>query len=198
MPVVDRSRLEPGRRRLASHAHPRVRASASGVRMANGSPARWSLPLGPSIAWLSMVLVTKPARGQGLGTRLLSRCLAEVEASGAAAGLDATEFGPADLSAARLPRRLSAVPLARPAGVRHPVRPPGTIVVRGARWTTSRASTLTIPHAAASNGPPSRRPAVARARTCPRGRTSGRQFCRLRARAGRIPSPAYRAGRRRG
>jgi len=51
------------------------------------------LPLGPALAWISMVLVTAPARGQGLGTRLLLRCLATAEASGRLAGLDATEFG---------------------------------------------------------------------------------------------------------
>src|SRR5947207_2081657 len=52
-----------------------------------------ALPLGPTISWISMVLVTQPARGHGLGTHLLTRCIAEVEASGAAAGLDATELG---------------------------------------------------------------------------------------------------------
>ena len=93
MPAVDRGRLEPGGGRLAADAEARAAASASEARTGNGSAARWSLPLGPAIAWISMVLVTQPARGQGLGTRLLSRCLAEVEASGVAAGLDATELG---------------------------------------------------------------------------------------------------------
>jgi len=51
------------------------------------------LPLGPAIAWISMVLVTRPARRRGLGTRLLQRCLAEVAQQGVAAGLDATELG---------------------------------------------------------------------------------------------------------
>ena len=51
------------------------------------------LPLGPAISWISMVLVTRPARRQGLGSRLLQRCLAEIEAQGVAAGLDATELG---------------------------------------------------------------------------------------------------------
>src|SRR5262249_52031940 len=51
------------------------------------------LPLGPTVCWLSMVLVTQPMRGQGLGTRLLRRSIEEVAASGAAAGLDATELG---------------------------------------------------------------------------------------------------------
>src|SRR5215475_9914039 len=66
-----------------------------GVRAAN---SKWIasalvLPLGSGVCWLSMVLVTEPMRGQGLGTRLLQRSIAEVEASGAAAGLDATELG---------------------------------------------------------------------------------------------------------
>jgi GNAT superfamily N-acetyltransferase len=65
---------------------------------ARGADGRWigsalTLPLGPALAWISMVLVTKPQRGKGLGTRLLERCIAEVESSGRAAGLDATELG---------------------------------------------------------------------------------------------------------
>jgi predicted N-acetyltransferase YhbS len=68
---------------------------AIGVAEADG---RWvasalALPLGPRLSWLSMVLVTQAQRRQGLGTRLLKRCLAHVEAQGAAAGLDATELG---------------------------------------------------------------------------------------------------------
>src|SRR6185503_20164699 len=52
-----------------------------------------TLPLGSTLAWISMVLVTKSARGKGLGTELLSRCLTLAQASGRLAGLDATEFG---------------------------------------------------------------------------------------------------------
>jgi len=68
---------------------------AFGIRDASG---RWIasalvLPLGPAISWISMVLVTRPARRQGLGSRLLQRCLGEIEAQGVAAGLDATELG---------------------------------------------------------------------------------------------------------
>ena len=37
-------------------------ATASEARTDNGSAAHWSLPLGPGLAWLSMVLVTQPAR----------------------------------------------------------------------------------------------------------------------------------------
>jgi hypothetical protein len=40
-----------------------------------------------------MVLVTKARRRGGVGTGLLKRCIAEVQASGAVAGLDATEQG---------------------------------------------------------------------------------------------------------
>jgi GNAT superfamily N-acetyltransferase len=66
-----------------------------GSKAADG---RWlgsalTLPLGPELAWISMVLVTAPARGRGLGTRLLLACLATAESSGRLAGLDATEFG---------------------------------------------------------------------------------------------------------
>jgi GNAT superfamily N-acetyltransferase len=105
-----------------------------GVRGANGQwiASALALPLGPTITWLSMVLVTQPARGQGLGTRLLSRCLAEVEASGAAAGLDATELG----RPIYLPLGFRDVyPLSRwyaPQGVRQAVPPPGGIAVRAA------------------------------------------------------------------
>ena len=66
-----------------------------GVRTPDGKwiASALVLPLGPAVCWLSMVLVTQSMRGQGLGTGLLRRSIAEVEASGAAAGLDATELG---------------------------------------------------------------------------------------------------------
>ncbi|MCW5735294.1 MAG: hypothetical protein KIS73_14270 [Enhydrobacter sp.] len=51
------------------------------------------LPLGQKLAWISMVLVTKDRRRGGVGTGLLRRCIAEVQDSGAVAGLDATEQG---------------------------------------------------------------------------------------------------------
>jgi GNAT superfamily N-acetyltransferase len=105
-----------------------------GVRGADG---RWiasalALPLGPSIAWLSMVLVTGPARRLGLGTRLLSRALAEVEAGGATAGLDATELGrPIYLPLGfRDAYALSRWQVA--SGERRAVSPPAGIVVRAA------------------------------------------------------------------
>src|SRR5215470_19259125 len=105
-----------------------------GVRAAN---RKWIasalvLPLGPDVCWLSMVLVTQPMRGQGLGTCLLRRSIAEVEASGAAAGLDATELG----RPIYLPLGFRDVyPLSRwhvPHGVRHAVSPPDSITVRPA------------------------------------------------------------------
>jgi GNAT superfamily N-acetyltransferase len=51
------------------------------------------LPLGQHLAWISMVLVTTSRRGGGVGTGLLKRCLDEVKANDAVAGLDATEQG---------------------------------------------------------------------------------------------------------
>jgi GNAT superfamily N-acetyltransferase len=63
-----------------------------------GGDGRWQasslvLPLGETLAWVSMVLVTQSRRREGLGTRLLKRCLEEAAASGRIAGLDATEQG---------------------------------------------------------------------------------------------------------
>jgi len=88
------------------------------------------LPLGPAICWLSMVLVTKPMRGQGLGTRLLRRSIAEVAASGAAAGLDATELG----RPIYVPLGFrDFYPLSRwhaPRGARKPLPPPAGIAIR--------------------------------------------------------------------
>jgi len=66
-----------------------------GLRSADG---KWEasslvLPLGERLAWISMVLVTEARRRGGVGTDLLKRCIDEVKASGAVAGLDATEHG---------------------------------------------------------------------------------------------------------
>ena len=95
-----------------------------------------------------MVLVTKPERRKGHGTRLLLRCIAEIEASGAAMGLDATEFGrPIYLplgfrdvyplsrwSAGQHTRRLSIRPPASPSG--QPARP----IWRASPATTASAA----------------------------------------------------------
>jgi GNAT superfamily N-acetyltransferase len=105
-----------------------------GVRGANGQwiASALALPLGPAISWLSMVLVTKLERGQGLGTRLLSRCIAEVEETDAAAGLDATELG----RPIYLPLGFRDVyPLSRwhaGPGTRQSVAPPEGIAIRAA------------------------------------------------------------------
>jgi len=63
-----------------------------------GADGRWEasslvLPLGERLAWISMVLVTRGRRRGGVGTGLLKRCIAEVRAKDAVAGLDATEDG---------------------------------------------------------------------------------------------------------
>lgn len=103
-----------------------------GVRGAGGQwiASALSLPLGPSIAWLSMVLVTRAERRQGLGSLLLSRCLADVEAAGLDAGLDATEHG----RPIYLPLGFQDVyPLSRwhaAPGVRRSVTPPEGIALR--------------------------------------------------------------------
>lgn len=66
-----------------------------GVRGADGTWQASSLvlPLGQRLAWISMVLVTKDRRRSGVGSELLKRCIEEVRAAGAVAGLDATEQG---------------------------------------------------------------------------------------------------------
>src|SRR5690606_18270697 len=48
------------------------------------------LPLGDNAAWISLILVTPPRRGQGLGRAVFEHCLKEVQASGRTAMLDAT------------------------------------------------------------------------------------------------------------
>jgi ribosomal protein S18 acetylase RimI-like enzyme len=51
------------------------------------------VPLGPGLAWISMVLVAGNRRRRGFGTMLLRRCIDAVRADGAVPGLDATELG---------------------------------------------------------------------------------------------------------
>src|SRR5262245_19000320 len=107
--------------------------SAFGLKDAAG---RWigsalTFPLGPAVSWISMVLVTKPERGKCHGTRLLLRCIAEIEASNAAMGLDATELGrpiylPLGFRDTYPLSRLSA------ASIREAVDPPAGISIRTA------------------------------------------------------------------
>jgi GNAT superfamily N-acetyltransferase len=52
-----------------------------------------TLPLGPDLSWISMVLVTRRQRRRGFGTKLLQRCIDSVREKGAVPGLDATEIG---------------------------------------------------------------------------------------------------------
>ncbi|HEX2890800.1 GNAT family N-acetyltransferase [Vineibacter terrae] len=88
-----------------------------------------ALPLGARLSWLSMVLVTQAQRRRGLGTALLKRCLAHVEAQGAAAGLDATELG----RPVYLPlgfRDLYRIPRWRIDRAGDPVPPPADVLLR--------------------------------------------------------------------
>jgi GNAT superfamily N-acetyltransferase len=102
-----------------------------GVRAADSNwiASALAFPLGPAVCWLSMVLVTQPMRGKGLGTHLLRRSITEVEATGAAAGLDATELG----RPIYLPLGFRDVySLSRwhaPRGVRQPLPPPAGIAI---------------------------------------------------------------------
>lgn len=51
------------------------------------------MPYGEDFAWIGMVLTRKDWRGRGFGTALLKACIAELEASGRTALLDATPAG---------------------------------------------------------------------------------------------------------
>ncbi|MEJ8836208.1 GNAT family N-acetyltransferase [Ramlibacter sp. AN1133] len=54
------------------------------------------LPMGASeVAWISMILVTPARRGAGLGRAVFGQCLAQVQAEGRIAMLDATPAGEA-------------------------------------------------------------------------------------------------------
>jgi GNAT superfamily N-acetyltransferase len=52
-----------------------------------------TLPYGGRCAWISMVLVAGSHRRQGLATRLLDRCIADISAAGLVPVLDATPAG---------------------------------------------------------------------------------------------------------
>lgn len=72
-----------------------VAGSGFAARDASGKPVGSALilPLGPHVAWISMVLVTQAHRRRGLGTALLARCLDACTATRVQAALDATELG---------------------------------------------------------------------------------------------------------
>ena len=150
--------------------------SAFGIQDAAG---RWiasalALPLGSEVSWISMVLVTKPERRKGHGTRLLRRCIAAIEAAGRAMGLDATEFG----RPVYLPlgfRDLYAISRwSVPSAVETPIAAPPGIAIRPARSARSGANRRL-------------RPPVQRVRT---SRHSGQP-----ARPCAVPGPCRRACR---
>lgn len=91
------------------------------------------LPLGPSISWISMLLVTKSGRRRGLGTALLTQCVDAVEASGRSAGLDATELGRPIYLTRGFRDLYTFSRWTMPAGMRAAVAPPAGISIRPAR-----------------------------------------------------------------
>jgi len=52
-----------------------------------------AFPLGPRLAWISMVLTAQRWRRRGIGHALLAQSIAAARSGGGAVGLDATEFG---------------------------------------------------------------------------------------------------------
>jgi len=52
-----------------------------------------TLPLGPELGWIGMMLVATPFRRQGLGRQLLGQCILDLAAQGLTPGLDATAAG---------------------------------------------------------------------------------------------------------
>ena len=68
---------------------------AFGIEDATGAliATALALPLGERLSWISMVLVATKFRRQGLGSRLLRRCVEHIEGAGRLAGLDATDLG---------------------------------------------------------------------------------------------------------
>ncbi len=73
-------------------------ASGHAIGIDDGTPtalvaSALALPMGPRLAWISMVLVTNSQRRRGLASRLVSDCIAWIEARGAQAVLDATAAG---------------------------------------------------------------------------------------------------------
>ncbi len=88
-----------------------------------------TLPWGPDLAWISMVIVREDHRRRGIATALLERCADEITSGGRTPGLDATPAGRAvyrrlgfqdSWTLARWRRTESSppVPAAPPAGVR--------------------------------------------------------------------------------
>ncbi len=72
-----------------------VAGTGFAARDAKGKPVGSALilPLGPHVAWISMVLVTATHRRIGLGTALLARCLEACAQARLLGALDATELG---------------------------------------------------------------------------------------------------------
>jgi GNAT superfamily N-acetyltransferase len=83
------NQVEADWRLFLDHGHVRAVDDTRGRLAATAA----TLPLGPELAWISMVIVRPDCRGRGLATRLLEQCVREIQESGRAPGLDATPAG---------------------------------------------------------------------------------------------------------
>ena len=75
-----------------------------------------TLPLGPGLSWISMVLVAADRRRDGLGTLMLRHCIDKVQAGGKITWARRHRIRPPALREVGIPEALPAVALApRPA-----------------------------------------------------------------------------------
>ena len=159
-------------------ARPRLRPARR--RRAVASRARCVLPLGRQLGWISMVLVTKDRRRGGVGTGLLKRCIAELQAQRRRRRARRDASRAADLPAARL-SDLYALSRwhfdAREGGAvgRRRAAADAGRSARAARLRPARSSGLARPTlAGASRGAPPASPGVAERRRPAAGFALGR------------------------
>lgn len=142
-----------------------------------------TLPLGPELAWISMVIVRADQRGRGLATRLLERCVDEIRATGRTPGLDATPAGRAVYLRLGFEDSLPLTRWRRPAA-----RPGARAGVSG-----SPPPDLRVRPAQASD-----RPGISRLDRTAFGADRGALLERLLARSARFAAVAEGGGRLRG
>jgi ribosomal protein S18 acetylase RimI-like enzyme len=141
-----------------------------------------TLPLGPEVAWISMVIVRVDQRGRGLATHLLARCVDEVRATGRTPGLDATPAGRAVYLRLGFEDSLALTRWRRPGRARAAPGSPG-ILPRDQRLRPAE---------------PSDRPAIARLDRTAFGADRHALLERLLVRSGGFATVAEAGGRLRG